>query len=306
VSTAVPAGRLGNGAGLIVSSRAGLPERISVFERPPLGGWDVYDGPIVVLVHGSLDRASSFNRTVFRLPDLAVVVYDRRGYQGSRTAGLAASLRTHVEDLLAITRVFDRLPADGAARTREPPKVSAVGHSVGGTIVFGAAIAAPGLFASVGAYEPPMPWLGFRRPRRDPGRDDVGRTARRPPDPGEEAERFFRRMAGDAAWERLGERQQQERCADGPALVADLRSISGPAPYDVTALRTPAIVAAGGQKSAPHHLMTADWLAAHVALVRRTELPEASHGAHLSHPGAFATMVREVVALGAPGAAGRG
>ena len=42
--------------------------------------------PVVVLVHGSLDRSDSFARVLRRLDDLHTVVYDRRGYHRSRPA----------------------------------------------------------------------------------------------------------------------------------------------------------------------------------------------------------------------------
>ena len=51
----------------------------------------------VILVHGSLDRAESFRRVMRRLPDVAIVAYDRRGYQGSRAAGVV-DLGGHVAD----------------------------------------------------------------------------------------------------------------------------------------------------------------------------------------------------------------
>lgn len=275
------------GAGFARSTRPGLPEGIAVLERAPSDGWGA-ERPVVVLVHGSLDRATSMARTARRLPELGIVVYDRRGYQGSRAAAPASSLHAHVEDLLAIAGAY-RGMSGGRPGSAPASTVCAVGHSVGGTIVLAAAVAGPATFSSVGAYEPSMPWLGFRRP-------DRSSDARKGADPGEQAERFFRRMVGDGSWRRLSEHQRAERRADGPALVADLASISGAPPFDVTELEVPAVVAAGGEASAPHHRDTADWLAANVAAVERAELADAGHGAHLSHPDAFAALVRRVAA----------
>jgi pimeloyl-ACP methyl ester carboxylesterase len=254
-----------------------------------------YRGPVVVLVHGSLDRSSSFVRTALRLPEWPVVAYDRRGYQGSRDAPIAESLQAHVDDLLGVAGAYA-----GAATT-----LFAVGHSVGGTVVLGAAVATPSRFASVGAYEPSMPWLGFHRPdgrRAQPTREGIPGASAEPGtrhrDAALEAERFFRRMVGDAAWERLPEPERASRRADGPALVADLRSLRRDAPFDVEALVVPAVVAAGGPSSFLHHRQTAQWLAEHVASVRLVSIPEAGHGVHFSHPDAFAGLVRRVVALG--------
>jgi pimeloyl-ACP methyl ester carboxylesterase len=262
------------------SHRRGLPEGLHVVERPPAGGWEGYEGPVVVLVHGALDRAGSFARVARRLPEWAIVAYDRRGYQSSRRAGVARDLWTHADDLLRIASAYG-----DAGRP-----VTAVGHSIGGTVVLAAAVRTPAPLASVGAYEPSVPWLGFRGAR--PGDRRTGRG-----DAGEEAARFFRRIVGDGAWERLPAAARASRVADGPALVADLASTGGAAPFDVTSLATPALFAVGGAASAAHHQQSVRWLARHVPGASEARVPDAGHGAHLSHPDAFAALVREAVAL---------
>ena len=283
----------------------GLPEELFVDERHPAGGWRDGSGPVVVLVHGSLDRASSFRRVARRLDGLRVVTYDRRGYRSSRGAPVSDDLAVHVDDLVRVATAYAGHPAghDG---------VVAVGHSAGGTIVLGAAVERPDLFRAVGAYEPTMPWLGFHAESRPSQADNESGPSqadaeRRPSqadkeedhDPGLGAERFFRRVVGGRAWERLSEGQRAELRADGAALLADLRAVRRDVPFDVTALAVPTIVASGGPSSFPHHLDTADWLAAHVATVRRSTIACAGHGAHLSHPDAFAAFVRDVAAMGA-------
>jgi pimeloyl-ACP methyl ester carboxylesterase len=283
------------GGGWTASPRPGLPPALRVIERPPKGGWNGYHAPVVVLVHGSLDRATSFGRTALRLPDLALVTYDRRGYQGSRAGG-AASLRSHVDDLVGIAEAYAAPGRTGAARGASRPVV-AVGHSIGGTLVLWAAVSHPDRLASVGAYEPSMPWLGFHRPRRAAGGAASGDGTTEDPDPGLEAERFFRRMVGDEAWQRLAEHERASRRADGPALLEDVRGIRGATPFDVTTLRVPAVVAAGGSASFPHHQQTVEWLGEHVPSICVTRVPDAGHGAHLSHPDAFAGLVRQAVAL---------
>ena len=44
-------------------------------------------GPLVVLVHGSMDRSGSWVRVVRELRDVHTVRYDRRGYGRSRHLG---------------------------------------------------------------------------------------------------------------------------------------------------------------------------------------------------------------------------
>jgi pimeloyl-ACP methyl ester carboxylesterase len=235
----------------------------------------------VVLVHGSLDRGESFRRVARRLTDRRVVFYDRRGYQGSRDLGPGGVL-DHAADLVDLMASFDAGPGG----------VVPVGHSLGGDVALAAALARPDLVGAVAAWEPPMPWLGFRRPGAAP--------RAWPPlaeDPGQEAERFFRRMVGDAAWDRLPEPGRSARRADGPALVADLRSLRGDPPFDVTALAVPLVAGRGGPDSAPHHRATVAWLAEHVPGCVLFEIDGAAHGAHLTHPDRFAEFVRLALAL---------
>jgi pimeloyl-ACP methyl ester carboxylesterase len=178
------------------------------------------------------------------------------------------------------------------------PGVSvAIGHSLGGDVVLGAALAEPSLFDGVGVFEPPMPWLGFRR---DAGGTE-GAAAARPwseiaEDPGDEAERFFSRMISPSAWARLTDEGRASRRADGPALVADLRSfrVEG-APFDVTLLGMPSVFGMGGPTSRPHHRRTVEWLGANVPGGVVYEIEGAQHGAHLSHPDHFAAMTRLVI-----------
>jgi pimeloyl-ACP methyl ester carboxylesterase len=237
------------------------------------------DVPLVVLVHGSLDRASSFARVIRRLDDLHTVAYDRRGYDRSRhLVPVHETLGGHVDDLLA---VIDGRPA------------VVVGHSYGGDIALGAALHpdGPGSILAVAAFEPPMPWLGTwatrPRPARPPHEDE---------DPGLAAERFFRRMVGDSAWDRLTDETREARRADGAALAAELAAIrTSEPPFDVTTLAVP-VVFGRGSTTLPHHREAADWLLAHVPGAELIEIEGAAHGAHLTHPDAFSRFVRAALA----------
>jgi pimeloyl-ACP methyl ester carboxylesterase len=242
----------------------------------------------VIFVHGSLDRGESFRRVTRRLPDLEVVFYDRRGYQGSRAGGVT-DLGGHIDDLLALAQLARTSGTSGAG------PVVAVGHSLGGDVVLGAALTDPRAFDAVAAYEPPMPWLGFGR---DGGADAPGSDRWRAvaEDPGEEAERFFSRMVSPGAWARLTDEGRAARRADGPALVADLRDIRGEGPpFDVEALSVPTVFGMGGEGTAAHHRRNVQWLGAHVPGAVVFEIQGAHHGAHLSHPDHFAAMTRLVV-----------
>ena len=146
----------------------------------------------------------------------------------------------------------------------------------------------PGAVRAVGAYEPPLPWFDWW-PRRTA-------SSIADEDPAVFAESFFRRVVGDAGWERLNEHDRAARRADGPALVAELADLrAGGAPFDVTALAVP-LVLGRGERSIPHHRRSVDALEELVAGAQVVEFPGAAHGAHLSHPDAFAAFVRRVVA----------
>jgi len=282
--------------------------QLAVTERVPVGPGS--PGPLVVLVHGSLDRAGSFARVTRRLADLRTIAYDRRGYHRSRRVGPAdgaptedvrptggtgvvgnPALAGHIEDLLA---VIDDRPA------------VVVGHSYGGDVALGAALrpGGPGSILAVAAYEPPLPWLGSWATRG-------GTRAGRSPlpaeeDPGMVAERFFRRMVGDSAWDRLTEDAKEARRADGAALAAELAAIRTlQAPFDITALAVPAVFGRG-TASLPHHRDVVTWLLDHVPGSDLVEIEGAGHGAHLTHPDAFARFVRAAVARAGGGGSGGG
>ncbi len=258
-------------------------DQLAVTEHVPEGGRAEW--PMVVLVHGSLDRAASFARVARRLGDLHTVAYDRRGYHRSREAvPLHDTLDGHVDDLLS---VVDGRPA------------VVVGHSYGGDVAIAAALrpGSPSPILAVAAYEPPMPWLDVYRsaPDASPG-PPVTTDADDPEAAAQAAERFFRRMVGDASWDRLPESEKAARRADGPALAAELRAIRlGEAPFDVGRLSVP-VTYGRGEQSASRHRRSVAWLLEHTPGAELFEIAGASHGAHLTHPDAFASMVRSAVA----------
>jgi len=237
------------------------------------------DAPLVVLVHGAMDRHSSFARVRSRLMDrFHVVSYDRRGYAGSRGAEPpATSVVDHVLDLEAIVA--------------ERPCVLA-GHSYGGDVALAVAEQRPDLVRAVLAYEPPLPWLDWW-PRRW-SESDVPFDGL---DPRQAAEEFLTRTIGRHRYERLPLRTREEVVEDGPALVAEMRAIRrDPAPFDPGAV-TPPVLLAQGSETAPHHVRADEWLAAAMPNASLHTLEGAGHGGHQSHPAEFAALVAAAVAL---------
>jgi pimeloyl-ACP methyl ester carboxylesterase len=233
------------------------------------------EGPLVVFVHGTMDRGASFAHLARRLRDLRCVRYDRRGYGRSRATGPPAGVQEHVDDLLQVLG--------------ERPAV-VVGHSFGGTVALTAACRRPDLVRALLVYEAAMSWLPWW-----PG-SSAGSTALSTStgDPGDAAEAFLRRMIGDR-WDTLPARTRADRRAEGPALLGELRSIrqEGP-PCDLEAVTAPTVVVRGSRS--PEHLRRG---AAHLAeVLAHAELVEcggAGHGGHQSHPDFLAEQVRRLV-----------
>lgn len=239
-------------------------------------------GPVetVVLVHGSLDRGAAFARTQRHLDDLRVLRYDRRGYGRSLEVGAATSFAQQVHDLESVVG-------------GRPAVV--VGHSLGGVIGLALAQRAPSLVRAVVAYESPMAWAEWW-PAATAGSAAMSSGG----DAADAAERFMRRMVGDERWEALPARTREQRRAEGPALVAELRSIRDPAapPYVPEEITVP-VVAAHGTRSAPHHRETAQELARLAPHSELVVVEGASHGVHLTHPAALADLVRRALSLAA-------
>jgi pimeloyl-ACP methyl ester carboxylesterase len=216
----------------------------------------------LICVHGGLDRGGSFARLARRSERFDVLAYDRRGYQASR--GLTPlSLEAHIDDLLALS---------AWARARGP--VVVLGHSYGGVVAYGAAVISDEVASVVVGYETPVNWLY----------DNNRNYGNLRPAPGDEAESFFRRMVSDGAWERLSDAEKESRRADGPALVDDLLTLRGEAPFSLADIRVPSTYVYGDSHRVDHHRLLAERLESVSPLMRCRQLTHAGHGAHLSTP----------------------
>ena len=229
----------------------------------------------VVLVHGALDRGMAFRAVVQRLHSYDTTVYDRRGYGASLAMGPAESLDDHVGDLLGI---IDRTPS------------IVIGHSYGGLIAMLAAAQSPEVILALGVYEPPLPGIQMSQ---DP-------TAQQPPtDPEHLVRWMYRRVVGESAFDRMSPNAQKALVAEAPALESDLRLVRDcGGPFNPSIVAVPTLVAHGAASIA-RHIERAEWLAAQLPQGSLLETPEASHGAHRTHPEHFAAFVKAAVALGA-------
>jgi pimeloyl-ACP methyl ester carboxylesterase len=237
----------------------------------------------VALVHGTMDRASSFAKVVRRLDDLGVVTFDRAGY-GARVGEPVPEGRGRVA--ADVADLFAHL-----ATSDEP--LTVIGHSYGGHVALAAAIARPDLVRSVGAYETPVAWLPTWPPRTSGG---LAAEAGRSGSAADAAEVFMRSIVGDAVWDRLPPSTKAARRAEGPAMLADLRDIQSlPPPYDLTAVPVRVVIGRGSESKGHHREGTKALL--EVLPDAELHLVEgAGHGAHTSHPDGFAAFVRAAVA----------
>ena len=241
-------------------------------ERAPSGGGD---GALVVMVHGTMDRSTGFAAVRRALADLGTIVYDRRGYGRSRHLEPAPDLDAGVDDLLALC-------ADRPALV--------VGHSFGGCIALRAAQVDPDVVRAVVVYEPPLPWLVEWPDGTGSGR------ALAAPDPAAAVEAFMRHAVGDRRWESLPDRARSDRLAEGPSLLADLRSVrpepGAPAPLDLLDVRVPVVVGCG-TRSPAHLLSGCELIAEAVVSAELIVVDGAAHRAQTTHPDAVAAMVRQ-------------
>ncbi|MFZ4517563.1 MAG: alpha/beta fold hydrolase [Microthrixaceae bacterium] len=255
-------------------------EGLAVLRRQPAA-----DAPLVVLVHGAMDRAASFGRTMRRLGDLDVVAYDRRGYDRSLDAGVAGGLSgglsDHAADLAAVL-------AWAGAHDRS---ATVVGHSLGGTIALVLAGADPAAVVGLGLFECPVPG----RPGYRSDGADLALAAASEGGPPAAAEAFYRLMVGAATWDRLRDGDRELRRSEGAALVAELRDLAraGAVP-DPGGVLLPALVGTGDADGGYWAEAAVDLVGA-LPSAELVVLPGAGHGAHLGRPDEFARYVRRCV-----------
>lgn len=254
--------------------------------EPPLWSDETGDlnGPLVVLIHGSMDRSSGMARMARLLVDEARVVrWDRRGYARSRPHPGPFTMEAQVADLVELL----------AGR----PAVL-VGHSYGGDIALSCAERHPRLVRAALVFEPPLSWQPDW-PGTTAGAVAVA-AAEGPAGLEDAAERFLRRMLGDRLWERLPPSTRAERRSEGPALVGELIDLQAHQPWSPDGITCP-IIAACGSDSQPHQRHAAQWIAEHVSGASYAEIDGARHGAHTSHPVELAALARDAIALAAAG-----
>lgn len=241
------------------------------------------DAPLVVLIHGSMDRSTGMLRLSRRLDQrFRVLRYDRRGYGKSIPAA-----GPHPGPFDMTTQVDDLLGLLGGRRA------VLVGHSYGGNVAMATAAREPGRVAGVAMYETPLSWESWW-----PG-TTAGAAARATEgDAGEAAERFMRRLVGDATWDRLPDRTRATRRREGSAMVGELRDLQANRPWVAAEVLCPVVVAYGS-KGAAHHQQGMRHVHEQLPGSMLYELPGCRHDAPMSHSELFTSTVVDAIAAAA-------
>jgi pimeloyl-ACP methyl ester carboxylesterase len=233
------------------------------------------DAPLVVLIHGTMDRSAGLLKLSRRLDGrFRVLRYDRRGYGRSAPHDGPFGMAEHVGDLVTL---LDGRPA------------VLFGHSYGGDVALAVADRHPELVRAVGVYEVPLPWLDWwpASATGSQARQDGGT-------PADAAERFVRRLIGDERWSRLPPRTREARRREGPVMVAELDDLGAHPPWRPERITAPA-VAMHGSAGQPHHARSAAYVASVLDRCPLIVVDGARHFGPNTHPDAVAAAVRELV-----------
>ena len=231
------------------------------------------DGPLIVVIHGSLDRSSGMLRLARHLDSAyRVLRYDRRGYGRSRPHPGPFGLDQQVDDL---TQLLAGRPA------------LLFGHSYGGNVALACAERNLDQVNAVAVFETPLSWYDWW-----PGTTAGSNALATRGEPGDAAEAFMRRLIGDQRWEELPDRTREDRRLEGPAMVGELADLRLRPAWDPQQLTMP-VLAMFGERGASHHRTGMEFLAGEVPDGRVQMLAGAGHGAPVSHAEALAAHLHE-------------
>jgi pimeloyl-ACP methyl ester carboxylesterase len=229
------------------------------------------DAPLIVLIHGSMDRSAGLLRLSRRLDAVhRVVRYDRRGYGRSWPHPGPFGVEDQVGDVEGLL--------DGR-------RAIVFGHSYGGNVALALATRRPELVAAVAVYETPLSWLEWW-PGSTAGADALGTQG----DPADAAERFIRRLVGDERWARLPLTTREARRREGVAMVGELTDLRDNAPWVGSAVTVP-VISMHGSKGRAHHRASSAHLAEVLPDCQVVEIHGANHFGPNTHPAEVAGVI---------------
>lgn len=215
--------------------------------------------PLIVLVHGAMDRAAGMLRLSRRLDEnFRVARYDRRGYGKSTPHSGPFDMAAQVADLVGV--IADR-------------RAVIVGHSYGGNVALATAQQHPSLIAGVAIYETPLSWEPWW-----PGSTAGAVAICKAGQPEEAAEAFMRRIIGVERWEALPERTRATRRAEGIALVEELADLREHQPWHANRIHVPVVVGCG-TRGAAHHKQGMELVASTIPGAEMVVLEGCGHAA---------------------------
>lgn len=228
-------------------------------------GLDGTDDPVVVLIHGSLDRMAGMALVARELAgEASVLRFDRRGYGDSWNHEGPFTARDNARDVEMLL---------GGRRA------ILVGHSFGGNVALAAASMLGDQINGVSTYETPLSWLPIW-----PSGTAGGRAVAAGPETA--AEEFMVALIGRDKWERLPSRTKDARRREGRTLVEELGDLRTSAPWDPAAVRC-RVLAGHGSRARDHHALGAKVIADSIDGAEVVVIDGAGHGAPTSHARAF-------------------
>jgi len=221
--------------------------------------------PVVVLIHGSLDRSSGMARIGRLLQgSYRVIRFDRRGYGSSWKHPGPYTVEANAQD------VTELLSGRNAVL---------VGHSFGGHIALRVADQLGSQVSGVSTYETPLSWMSWW-PNTTAGSMSLAAS------PQEAAEKFMIRLVGQKMWESLPDKTKNDRRREGPALTGELGSLRQNVPWSISRI-TQKTICGYGSLALEHHVRGATWLADNLPNASLEVIDGARHGAHTSHAKEF-------------------
>lgn len=220
------------------------------------------NGPMVILIHGTLDRSSGMARLARVTEQFRQVIrFDRRGYNDRWEHPGPLTVAGNVDDIEAI------MGSD---------KAILIGHSYGGQVALAAASRFPDRIVGVSTFETPLSWMTWW-PSHTAGATGVLAGPQRA------AEEFMIRMIGQQRWDALPERTRTERRREGRALVEELSALRQGPSWEPVDIHCPVICGVGSHAST-HQQRAVTWLVENIVSASSTIIHGADHGAHMSHP----------------------
>jgi pimeloyl-ACP methyl ester carboxylesterase len=223
------------------------------------------NSPLVVLIHGSLDRSSGMAR-IARLTQThhRTLRYDRRGYGASWMLPGPYTVENHVNDLVHLLRGREAV---------------LVGHSYGGHMALGAAGQLGHQIIGVSTYETPLSWMPWWSQNTAGAMSLTASSA-------DAAEKFMIRLVGKKIWETLPEKTREERRREGPALTGELGALREGVPWNIEQITCP-VICGHGTLALEHHIRGAQWLAQNLPNATLSIIDGARHGAHTAQAQQF-------------------